>query len=137
MDYKCFLYSTGISIYYDEIDKRHPSRVATKLLKRCARLNIDNSFPPTIRDIEQFEKNNPDVCITSFECGGFYKIKEYDNNQNTKEVIVIKDVRVSPYALKRKHLVELLIIKDKENTHFTTIKSISRLLHGSKFDKVL
>ena len=27
--------------------------------------------------------------------------------------MVIKDVKISPYALKRKHLVELLIIKDK------------------------
>ena len=54
---KFFLYSTGTSIYYDEIDKKHPSRVFTKLLKRCARLNIDNkSFPPTIRDTQQFEK---------------------------------------------------------------------------------
>ena len=75
-DDKCFLYSTGISIYYDEIDKKHPSRVSTKLLKCCAQLNIDNnSFPPTIRDIEQFEKNNPDVSITIFEYGGLCKKK--------------------------------------------------------------
>ena len=39
--------------------------------------------------------------------------------------------------MKRKHLVELLIIKDKENTHFTTIKSISRLLRGSTHDSGL
>ena len=48
---------------------------------------------------------------------------------------------------KRKHLVELLIIKDKikdidtneiiEEIHFTTIKSISRLFWGSKYDKGL
>ena len=80
-----------------------------------------------------------------FLCG-FHKIKE-DNkdNENTKEGIVIKDVRVSPYALKRKHLVELLITKEKvkdkdtnkiiEKTHFTTIKNISRLSRGSKYDK--
>ena len=50
----------------------------------------------------------------------------------------MKDIRVSPYALKKKHLVELLTIKDKvkdedtnniiEKTHFTTIKNTSRLL---------
>ena len=54
--------------------------------------------------------------------------------------MVIKDVKISPYALKRKHLVELLIIKDKikdidtnkiiEKTHFATIKSKSRLFGG-------
>ena len=57
----------------------------------------------------------------------------------------MKDIRASPYALKRKHLVELLTIKDKvkdedtnniiEKTHFTTIKSTSRLFRGSKYDK--
>ena len=49
----------------------------------------------------------------------------------------INDVRVSPYALKRKRLVELLIIKEKikdenkgetiEKSHYTTIKNLSRL----------
>ena len=100
-------------------------------------INIENiSFPPTVRDIEQFQKHNPDISTTIFECGSFRKIKE-DNNQNTKEGIIIKDVKVLPNALKRKHLVELLIIKYKENTHFTTIKNISKLLHGSKYNKGL
>ena len=118
---------------------KNPCRISKKLLKCWERLNIDNiSFPPTIRDIEQFEKDNPDISITIFEYGGFHKIKEdNNNNENTKEGIVIKDVRVSPYALKRKHLVELSIIKDRENAHFTTMKSVSRLLHGSKYDKRL
>ena len=133
------MYSTGISVYYDEIDKKYPGRVSKKLLECCERLNYDNiNFPPSIKDIQQFEKDNPDISITSFEYGGFHKIKEDDNDDhNTKEWIVIKDVKVSPYALKRKHLVELLIIKDKEKTHFTVTKSISRLLHGLKYDKGL
>ena len=76
---------------------------------------------------------------------GFHKIKEDENN--AKEGIRIKDARVSPYALKRKHLVELLIIKEKiededtneiiEKPHFTTIKNLSRLFWGSKYDKGL
>ena len=53
----------------------------------------------------------------------------------------------SVYASKRKHLVELLMIKDKikdidtnkviEKAHFTTIKSISRLFRGPTYDKRL
>ena len=85
----------------------------SKNLRKCFEgLNIDNiNFPPTIRDIEQFDRDNPDISITIFACGSFHKIKEDDNiNENTKEGTVIKDVRVAPYALKRKHLVELLII---------------------------
>ena len=137
-DDKCFLYATGISVFSDELGNKNLERISKKLLKCCEPLNIDNiNFPPSIKDIEQFEKDNPDISITIFEYGGFHKIKEDDNDDdNTKEGIVIKDVRVSPHALKRKHLVELLIIKDKikdidtneiiEKTHFAT-KTISRL----------
>ena len=65
-------------------------------------------FHHLLRAIEQFEKDNPNISITSFEYSWFHKIKEDDNDDdNTQEGTVIKDVRVSPHALKRKHLVEL------------------------------
>ena len=141
-----FLYAIAISVYYDEIDKKHPGRISKNLLKCCERLNIDNiDFPPKIKHIEQFEKDNPDISVTIFEYDGSKKIKEDENNIN--KGIRINDVRVSPYALKRKHLVELLIITEKikdedtdeiiKNSHFTTIKSLSRLFRGSKYDKGL
>ena len=80
---KRFLYSTGISVFYDEIDMKNPSRVSKKSLTCCDRLNIDNiNFPPTIKNIEQFEKDNLDIPITIFEYGGFHKIKEDDNNDD-------------------------------------------------------
>ena len=134
-DDKCFLYAVGRSVFSDELGNKNLERISKKLLKYCEQLNIDNiNFPPTIKDIAQVEKDNLDIStITIFEYGGFHKIKEDDNDdENTKEVILIKDARVSPHALKRKHLVELLIIKDKEKIHFTTIKSIWRLLRRSK-----
>ena len=145
-DNKCFLYATAISVYYDEIHKKHPSRISKNVLKCCKRLNIENiEFPPKIKDIEQFEKDNPDISITIFEYDRFHKIKEDENS--TKEGIRIKDVRVSPHFLKRKHLVELLNIKEKtededtseiiEKSHFTTIQNLSRLFRGSKYDKGL
>ena len=138
-----FLYAGAIPVYYDETDKKHPSGISKNLLKCCERLNINNiEFSPKIKDIEQFEKNNPDISITIFEYDGFHKIKE-----DAKEGIRIKDVRLSPYALKRKHLVELLIIKEKikdgdtneiiEKLYVTTIKNLSRLFRGSKYDKWL
>ena len=56
-DNECFLYVTAISVYYEEVDKKHPSRISKNLLKCCERLNIDNiEFPQKIKDIEQFEK---------------------------------------------------------------------------------
>ena len=102
-DDKCFLYATGISVFSDELGNKNLERISKKLLKCCEQLNIDNiNFPPSIKDIEQFEKDNPDISITIFEYGGFHKIKEDDNDDdNTKEGIVIKDVRASPHALKK------------------------------------
>ena len=95
-------------------------------------------FHPQLKILNNLKKI---TLIFLLQYGGFHKIKKDDNgNENIKERIVIKDLRVSPYALKRKHLVELLIIKQKvkdkdtneiiEKTHFTTIKSISRLFPG-------
>ena len=111
-----FLYATGISVFSDELGNKNLERISKKLLKCCEWLNIDNiNFLPSIKDVEQFEKNDTDISITIFEYGVFHKIKEDDNdNENTKEWIVIKDVRVSTYALKRKHLVELLIVKENK-----------------------
>ena len=106
------MYAIAISVYYDEIDKKHSNRISKNLLKCCEQLNIDNiEFPPKIKYIYQFEKDKPNISITIFEYDGFEKIKEDENN--IKELIKINDVRVSPYVLKRKHLVELLIIKEK------------------------
>ena len=119
------------------IIKKNLSRISRKWLKCCEKLNTVNIiFLPSIKDIEQFEKDNPDeISFTIFKHGGFHKIKEDDNDDdNNKEGIVIEDVRISPYALKRKDLVELMIIKDKQKVHFTTIKSIPRLFRGSKHD---
>ena len=101
-DDKCFLYATGISVFSDELRNKHLERIS-KTLTCWKRLNTDNiNFPPPIKDIEQFEKDNPDIFITIFEYGGFHAIKEDDNDDdNTKEGIVIKDIRVSTHALKK------------------------------------
>ena len=151
------------------------------MLNYCEFFNISNTkFPPNGKDIEQIEKDNPNISVLIFEYGGFEKIdanyddgddddnddddknnkaftniKNYDDTElssinidininnrtrkNTKKFkreygIKINDVRISPYATQRKHLVELLIIKDGENKHFLTIKNISRLLIESKYD---
>ena len=48
--------------------KKPPSRISKNLLKCYERLNIDNiEFPPKIKNIEQFQKDNPDNSITIFE----------------------------------------------------------------------
>ena len=127
-DDKCFLYATGISVFSEELGSKNLERISKKLLKCCERLNIDNiNFPPSIKDVEQFEKYNTDISVTIFEYGGFYKIKEDD----VEEGMVIKDVRASPYALKRKHLVELLIMKEKVKDKDTN-EIIEKTFYNSK-----
>ena len=76
-DDKYFLYAIAISVCYDEIDKKHSNRISKNLLKCCERLNFDNiEFSPKRGDIEQFQKDNPDISITTFEYDGFEKIKD-------------------------------------------------------------
>ena len=95
-DDKYFLYATGISVFSDELGNKNLEIISKKLLKCCERLNIDHiNFPPSIKDFEQFEKDSLDISIRIFENGAFHKRKEDDNDDNTKEGILSKDVRVS------------------------------------------
>ena len=72
-----FLYAVGISVVSNELGNKNHCRITKKLLKFCERLNIDNiNFPASIKDIEQFEKDNSDISITIFEYVGFHKIKK-------------------------------------------------------------
>ena len=104
--------------------------IQVEFLKTCKILNIDNiNFPPKIKDIEQFEKDNPDISITIFEYDGFEKIKE--DEYKIKERTKINDARVSPFD-KDKDTDEII-----EISYFTTIKSLLRLFWGSKCDKGL
>ena len=64
----CFLYATEISVFSNDLGNENLERIYKKILKCCQRLNIDNiNFPPTIKDIEQFEKDNPTITTTTFE----------------------------------------------------------------------
>ena len=56
-------------------------------------------------------------------------------SKKTRKCIQISDVRISPFAMQRKYLVELLIIRDGEKEHYLSIRNISRLLHGSNYDR--
>ena len=63
-------------VFSDDLGNKNLERIYKKLSKSRERLNIDNiNFPPTIKDIEQFEKDNPTITITIFEYGGLHKIK--------------------------------------------------------------
>ena len=71
-------------------------------------------FPVSIKKIDKFEKNNPDIAVNAL----FSKKK----NQN------IYTARRSERNVKCKKQVNLLMIVDGEKRHYTAIKNISRLL---------
>ena len=66
-DDKCFPYAIAIiSIYYDEIDRKHANRISNKLLKCCERLNIENiEFPPKKRILNNLRKITPIFLLQS------------------------------------------------------------------------
>ena len=111
-DDECFKWAFIAGLHYKEI-KSHPERVSN--LKRFAN-NYDWSeleFPVATNKINEFEKNNKDIAVNA---------------------LGVKDQR--PYPLRKsKHKdrknVYLLLITDGEKTHYTTIKSLSRLLGNS------
>ena len=174
-DNKCFLFVTGV--YYEFLNSKNPRNITKNLINHCKKLNTSNiNFPSNGIDIDQFEKDNPQIAVSVFEYKGFKTINgektnysndfnccidvrdaniddEIDkdinidksesenediNNNKTKKkrkCIQLSDVRISPYAGKRKYSVNLLIIRDGDNEYYLTIRSISRLFHGSKYYK--
>ena len=69
-------------------------------------------FPASIKKIDKFEKNNPDIVVNVL----------FSNKKN------IYTACRSEHNMKCKKQVNLLMIVDGENRHCTAIKSISRLL---------
>ena len=86
-----------------------------------------------VRDANLGDKIDENINIVPSES------KNEDNNNNNKtkkkKKMCTIDVRISPYAGQRKYSVNILIIRDGDNEHYLNIRSISRLFHGSKYDK--
>lgn len=85
------MYAIGISVFLNQINRKHASQIPTELKRLCDQLNDDNiSYPPSLIDIIQFKKDNEDISINIIEYGGFdknHKIMLYDGrtSPHTKE----------------------------------------------------
>ena len=76
-------------------------------------------FPVLIKKIDKSEKNNPGKAVNVL----------FSNKQQEKEIyICIYTVRWSERNVKCKKQVNLLMIVDGQNRHYTAIKGMSRLL---------
>ena len=98
------------ALHYEEIGNN--PQCISKLKPYVGRYNLDGLvFPVTLQDICVFEKNNEDVAIN---------------------VLYVEDkdigiLRKSEYH-DRENIVNLLMVSDGKKKHYTTIKSLSRLL---------
>ena len=112
-DEECFKWAVIEALHHEEI-KHHPERIS--LLRPYE--NQYNwkglEFPVSIKKIDKFEKNNPGIAVNVL----------FSNNKNQN----IYTARRSERNVKCKKQVNLLMIVDGEKRHYTTIKSISRLL---------
>ena len=119
-DEKCFMWSVLRALNPKD---RDAERIDSDLKSKEDTINMEGiRYPTNFRDIDRFESQNPNISIS---------VVGYN-----------KDERVYPLKIskctKRKHNIVLLLIKDKEKTHYCLVKNISALLssqinnHGHK-----
>ena len=114
-DEKGFKWAVIASLHHGE-NKYHPVRIIL-LMPYENQYNWEGlEFPVSIKKIDKFEKNNPDMAANVL----------FNNKKNQKKSIYT--VRSSGRNGKCKKQVNLLMIEDGEKRHYTAIKNISRLL---------
>ena len=112
-DEECFKWAVIEALHHEDI-KDHPERISLLRLYENQKTWQGLEFPPLIKKIDKFKKNDPGIAINVL----FSKKK----SQN------IYTVRRSKHNVKCKKQVNLLMIEDGEKRHYTAIKNISRLL---------
>ena len=112
-DEKCFKWAVIAALHHQEI-RNNLQRIS--LLRPYE--NKHNwkglEFPVSIKKIDKFEKNNPDIVVNVL----------FSNKKSQN----IYAARRSEHNTKCKKQVNLLIIMDGENRYYTAIKSIYKLL---------
>ena len=112
-DEECFKWTVIEALHHEEI-KHHPERIIL-LSPYENQYNWEGlEFPVSIKKIDKFEKNNPGIAVTVL----------FSNKKSRN----IYTVRRSARNVKCKKQVNLLMIVNGENRHYTAIKGISRLL---------
>lgn len=131
-DNKCFKYALVMPINRNKLSSSDPGAISKKFKQLCKNYNWEGiNFPPTTRDYNLSETNNPNVALVLFE---------YEGDDDDGK---ITDTRISKYVGQRKHQGELLIIRennkeDIESTmkkHFLTITKVNILLKKERYNK--
>ena len=87
------------------------------------------TYPVSLKDINRFEKQNPDISIS---------VLGYSKDEKIYPLRISKFTKVKKGKCERKHNIVLLLIKDGNNSHYCYVKNESALLtsqvnnHGHK-----
>ena len=98
-DNKFFEYAILSALHHDEIDQKYANR-SSEYKKYLGKLNFDGiDFPVSFKDIDKFEKQNPEIGINVF---GY-----------EKDVYVLRMNKTDP-----QNAIDLLLISNEENQHY-------------------
>ena len=110
-DNKCFMWCVKRAL---NPKNNNPERIDKELMEKEDNLNMEGiEYPVSLKDINKFEKQNPEISITVL---GF--------NEKDK----VHPLRVSEHAHIRKHNIILLLIERDGVNHYCLVKNSSRLL---------
>ena len=111
-DNKCFLWSVLRAL--NPSKDKHPSRIDKNLKSKEYSLNMEGiDYPVSLKDINRFEKQNPDISIS---------VLGYSKEERIYPLRIIKKED------ERKYNIVLLLIKDGDNSHYCLVKNLSALL---------
>ena len=110
-DNKCFMWCIKRAL---NPKTNNPERIDKELMEKEDTLNMKGiQYPVILKDINRFEKQNPEISITVL---GF--------NEKDK----VYPLHVSEYIYNRKHNIILLLIERDGVKHYCLVKNPSRLL---------
>ena len=113
---KCFLWCILRAL---NPKNEHPERIDEDLKNKENTLNMEGiAYPVSLKDINRFEKQNPDISIS---------VLGYSKDEKIYPLRISKFTKVKKED-ERKHNIVLLLIKDGDNSHYCYVKNESALL---------
>ena len=113
---KCFLWCILRAL---NPKNEHPERIDEDLKNKENTLNMEGiTYPVSLKDINRFEKQNPDISIS---------VLGYSKDEKIYPLRISKFTKVKKED-ERKHNIVLLLIKDGDNSHYCYVKNESALL---------
>ena len=113
---KCFLWCVLRALNPKDT---HPERIDKDLKSKENTLNMEGiTYPVDLKDIKRFEKQNPDISIS---------VLGYSKDERVYPLRISKFTKLKKEE-ERKHNIVLLLIKNRDNSHYCLVKNLSALL---------